>query len=126
MMGAPDQPGIIPRLCGSLFDRIARIENKRGEASEAKVEGSYMEIYNEKVFALLALTSTPKAGLKVRAHNVLGPYVDGLGQLAVISFQVKTNPRESRSRRVRRREKPFLAQKGYGWHFCVCVKTVFS
>ena len=47
-----------------------------------------MEIYNEKVFDLLDLTSTTKAGLKVREHNVLGPYVDGLGQLAVISFQV--------------------------------------
>ena len=119
MMGAPGQPGIIPRLCVSLFDRIARIENKRGEASEAKVEVSYMEIYNEKVFDLLDLTSTTKAGLKVREHNVLGPYVDGLGQLAVISFQVKTNPLECRSWRSRRREKIFLAQKGYGRHFCV-------
>ncbi len=27
-------------------------------------------------------------GLKVREHSVLGPYVDGLSQLAVISYQV--------------------------------------
>ena len=46
-----------------------------------------MEIYNEKVYDLLDLTSTNKAGLKVREHNVLGPYVDGLSQLAVISYQ---------------------------------------
>ena len=31
---------------------------------------------------------TNKQSLKVREHNVLGPYVDGLSQLAVTSFQV--------------------------------------
>jgi hypothetical protein len=48
-----------------------------------------MEIYNEKVHDLLdPMTSTSnKHGLKVREHNVLGPYVDGLSQLAVISSQ---------------------------------------
>ena len=46
-----------------------------------------MEIYNEKVFDLLDVSSSNKSGLKVREHNVLGPYVDGLSQLAVISFQ---------------------------------------
>lgn len=34
---------------------------------------------------------THKQSLKVREHNVLGPYVDGLSQLAVTSFQVSTN-----------------------------------
>ena len=80
------EAGIIPRLSNSLFERIAAERNN--PACQAKVEVSYMEIYNEKVFDLLDLTSTTKAGLKVREHNVLGPYVDGLGQLAVISFQV--------------------------------------
>ena len=86
MMGSRTGPesGITPRLCDSLFDKI-------GEAStaehETKVEVSYMEIYNEKVFDLLDLTSPCKSGLKVREHNVLGPYVDGLSQLAVISYQ---------------------------------------
>ena len=90
MMGAQGQAGIIPRLCNNLFERI---ETMSGPENQTKVEVSYMEIYNEKVFDLLDLTSTTKAGLKVREHNVLGPYVDGLGQLAVISFQVTTtNP----------------------------------
>jgi hypothetical protein len=31
---------------------------------------------------------TNKQSLRVREHNVLGPYVDGLSQLAVTSFQV--------------------------------------
>ena len=84
MMGSQEQAGIIPRLCNNLFERIEEMSNPD---HQTKVEVSYMEIYNEKVFDLLDLTSTHKSGLKVREHNVLGPYVDGLSQLAVISFQ---------------------------------------
>ena len=84
MMGSRDQAGIIPRLCNNLFERIEQISTPE---NQTKVEVSYMEIYNEKVFDLLDLTSGNKSGLKVREHNVLGPYVDGLSQLAVISFQ---------------------------------------
>ena len=62
---------------------------------KAKVEVSYMEIYNEKVHDLLdpmiSASSSNKHVLKVREHNVLGPYVDGLSQLAVISYQVSPN-----------------------------------
>ena len=87
MMGSGDQPGIIPRLCVSLFERISKSESKPSESCEAKVEVSYMEIYNEKVFDLLDMTSN-KSGLKVREHHLLGPYVDGLSKLAVTSYQV--------------------------------------
>ncbi|XP_047454609.1 kinesin-like protein KIF13A isoform X7 [Mugil cephalus] len=83
MMGNGEQPGLIPRLCCSLFERVRREEN---EAHSFKVEVSYMEIYNEKVRDLL----DPKGGrqsLKVREHKVLGPYVDGLSQLAVTNFE---------------------------------------
>ncbi|XP_075883883.1 kinesin-like protein KIF13A isoform X3 [Nelusetta ayraudi] len=83
MMGNGDQPGLIPRLCCSLFERVHRQEN---EGHTFKVEVSYMEIYNEKVRDLL----DPKGGrqsLKVREHKVLGPYVDGLSQLAVTCFE---------------------------------------
>ncbi|KAF5272853.1 hypothetical protein FQR65_LT00449 [Abscondita terminalis] len=83
MMGAQDNKGIIPRLCDSLFDLIAKRQNCE---LSYKVEVSYMEIYNEKVHDLLDPKST-KQSLKVREHNVLGPYVDGLSQLAVTSFQ---------------------------------------
>ena len=48
-----------------------------------------MEIYNEKVHDLLDVNNNSnKTGLKVRENKVLGPYVDGLSQLAVVSFQV--------------------------------------
>ena len=47
-----------------------------------------MEIYNEKVFDLLDWdNSGKKNGLKVREHKVLGPYVEGLSQLAVLDAQ---------------------------------------
>lgn len=50
MMGNGEQPGLIPRLCCSLFERVHAEEN---EAHTFKVEVSYMEIYNEKVRDLL-------------------------------------------------------------------------
>lgn len=83
-MGAQSDSGIIPRLCDSLFERIA--EGQSAELS-FKVEVSYMEIYNERVHDLLDPTSN-KQSLRVREHNVLGPYVDGLSKLAVTSFEV--------------------------------------
>lgn len=52
-----------------------------------QVEVSYMEIYNERVHDLLD-PETTRRSLRVREHAVLGPYVDGLSQLAVSSFKV--------------------------------------
>ncbi|XP_015600896.1 kinesin-like protein KIF13B isoform X3 [Cephus cinctus] len=83
MMGSGDNKGIIPRLCDNLFDLIAK---QQSFELTYKVEVSYMEIYNEKVHDLLDPKQN-KQSLKVREHNVLGPYVDGLSQLAVTSFQ---------------------------------------
>ncbi|XP_054637396.1 kinesin-like protein KIF13A isoform X3 [Dunckerocampus dactyliophorus] len=83
MMGNGEQPGLIPRLCCSLFERVHIDAN---EAHTFKVEVSYMEIYNEKVRDLLDPKGS-RQSLKVREHKVLGPYVDGLSQLAVTSFE---------------------------------------
>uniref|UniRef100_A0A3P9MUI4 Kinesin family member 13A n=1 Tax=Poecilia reticulata TaxID=8081 RepID=A0A3P9MUI4_POERE len=83
MMGNGEQPGLIPRLCCSLFERVHKEEN---EAHTFKVEVSYMEIYNEKVRDLLDPKGS-RQSLKVREHKVLGPYVDGLSQLAVTNFE---------------------------------------
>ncbi|KAJ8415837.1 hypothetical protein AAFF_G00403940 [Aldrovandia affinis] len=83
MMGNGDQPGLIPRLCCSLFERVSREGN---EAHSFKVEVSFMEIYNEKVRDLLDPKGN-RQSLKVREHKVLGPYVDGLSQLAVTNFE---------------------------------------
>ncbi|VVC95214.1 unnamed protein product [Leptidea sinapis] len=83
MMGAPgaDERGIIPRLCDALFERIAVQQSP--PALTYKVEVSYMEIYNERVHDLLDPENTRRS-LRVREHVVLGPYVDGLSQLADI------------------------------------------
>lgn len=86
MMGAQDCKGVIPRLCDALFGEIA---DRQTPELTYKVEVSYMEIYNEKVHDLLD-PRTNKQSLKVREHVVLGPYVDGLSRLAVMSFQVST------------------------------------
>ncbi|XP_020799021.1 kinesin-like protein KIF13A isoform X2 [Drosophila serrata] len=83
MMGSQESKGIIPRLCDKLFSAIA---NKSTPELMYKVEVSYMEIYNEKVHDLLD-PKPNKQSLKVREHNVMGPYVDGLSQLAVTSYQ---------------------------------------
>ncbi|KAM9317134.1 kinesin-like protein KIF13B [Gastrophryne carolinensis] len=83
MMGTADQPGLIPRLCSTLFERTQKEET---EELGFKVEVSYMEIYNEKVRDLLDPKGS-RQSLKVREHKVLGPYVDGLSKLAVTSYK---------------------------------------
>ncbi|GAB6029696.1 Kinesin protein 1B [Chamberlinius hualienensis] len=82
MMGSQEDKGIIPRLCDNLFERIAKNDDPN---LSYKVEVSYMEIYNEKVHDLLDPKGT-KQSLRVREHNLLGPYVDGLSLLAVSAF----------------------------------------
>ncbi|KAK3087876.1 hypothetical protein FSP39_011825 [Pinctada imbricata] len=85
MMGTLEHKGkgLIPRLCDTLFEHIAQ---KKSPEIGFKVEVSYMEIYNEKVHDLLDPKGS-KQNLKVREHNILGPYVDGLSMLAVSSFE---------------------------------------
>ncbi|XP_070705026.1 kinesin-like protein KIF13B [Pempheris klunzingeri] len=83
MMGTAEQPGLIPRLCSSLFSRTVQ-EAREGE--NFTVEVSYMEIYNEKVRDLLDPKGNRQA-LRVREHKVLGPYVDGLSRLAVANYK---------------------------------------
>eukprot|EP00081_Caenorhabditis_elegans_P027842 NP_741745.1 Kinesin-like protein [Caenorhabditis elegans] len=87
MMGTPDQPGIIPRVCNDIFTRIQETSNS---SLSFKVEVSYMEIYNERVRDLLDPKKSSKA-LKVREHKILGPMVDGLSILAVNSFEQISN-----------------------------------
>ena len=45
----------------------------------------YIHILSYKYFIFIFRS---KQNLKVREHNILGPYVDGLSQLAVSSFKV--------------------------------------
>lgn len=85
MMGTPKEKGLIPRLCDAIFERIHQ-KTEADPNCSFKLEVSYMEIYNEKVRDLLDPAGT-RHTLKVREHNILGPYVDGLSTLAVSSFE---------------------------------------
>lgn len=82
MMGPIDDPGLTPRICNELFERIAANEDPN---VKFRVECSYMEIYNERVRDLLAM-SDKKVNLKVREHKILGPYVEGLRSFATKDF----------------------------------------
>ncbi|KAI6210619.1 Kinesin-73 [Aphelenchoides besseyi] len=84
MMGSSNDPGLIPRLCDRIFSRI---DVESNEQTNFKVEISYIEIYNEKIYDLLDPRSATKRPLKVREHAVLGPMVEGLTELAVSSFE---------------------------------------
>jgi hypothetical protein len=86
MMGSGEQPGLIPRTCGSLFDLQADHNTASAPITIGyKVEIAYLEIYAESVRDLLS--KTPKAALKVREHPVIGPYVEKLTQILVEDFE---------------------------------------
>eukprot|EP00760_Papus_ankaliazontas_P031449 PhM_4_TR528/c0_g2_i1/m.106191/K17914/KIF13; kinesin family member 13 len=104
MMGTKREPGIIPRLCRQLFERLeeqAELEQNRGKSTSTTVHVTYMEIYNEQVKDLLR--PKPKAAprfqsrfdthsdhdyqtLKVRQHPLHGPFVEGITRTEVRSW----------------------------------------
>ena len=61
MLGAPDDPGVAPRLVNQLFGRINELKAK-GEKTKFEVRVSFLEIYNEKVMDLLMNAPVPDAG----------------------------------------------------------------
>jgi hypothetical protein len=87
MMGTPTQPGIIPRTCEDLFERI---ESNDSPTISYSVRVSYFEVYNEHVRDLLALPSRSSAAgpnyLKIREHPVEGPYVKDLTDVPVKNY----------------------------------------
>ena len=97
---ASKDPGIIPRLCTTLFATLKSKIDENSAAIEEKlatgaapheappkldiiVEVSYLEIYQEKIKCLL---SPSKDNLKVRQHPALGVYVESLTEVAVGSY----------------------------------------
>jgi hypothetical protein len=75
MMGTPDQPGLIPRTCRGLFERVDAEQNS---AITYKVHVSYFEIYNEHVKDLLTPKSSAPNYLKIRESKSDGVYVQNL------------------------------------------------
>ena len=87
MMGTPTQPGLIPRTCEDLFQRI---ESNDSPHISYSVRVSYFEVYNEHVRDLLAPSHTSSADhpfyLKIREHPVEGPYVKDLTDVPVKNY----------------------------------------
>ncbi|KAK5137316.1 hypothetical protein LTR08_000286 [Meristemomyces frigidus] len=75
MMGTPDQPGLIPRTCRGLFERV---EAEQNSSITYNVHVSFFEIYNEHVKDLLTPRTNPPTYLKIREHKSDGVYVQGL------------------------------------------------
>ncbi|KAK3066032.1 hypothetical protein LTR53_017772, partial [Teratosphaeriaceae sp. CCFEE 6253] len=84
MMGTPDQPGLIPRTCRGLFERI---EAEQNSSITYGVHVSYFEIYNEHVKDLLTRPTTPPSYLKIRESKSDGVYVQSLTDESVKSYE---------------------------------------
>ncbi|KUI57291.1 Kinesin-like protein KIF1C [Cytospora mali] len=87
MMGTPDQPGLIPRTCQDLFERIESAQNETPNISYS-VRVSYFEVYNEHVRDLLVpvIPNQPPYYLKIRESPTEGPYVKDLTDVPVRSI----------------------------------------
>lgn len=73
-----DNQGLIPRICESLFGRMA-------SGASYRTEVSYLEIYNERVKDLLRESSSGH-NLRVREHPRTGPYVSDLSRHLVSEY----------------------------------------
>ncbi|MCJ1356178.1 MAG: Kinesin [Icmadophila ericetorum] len=86
MMGTPGQPGLIPRTCQDLFERI---ESNDSPHISYTVRVSYFEVYNEHVRDLLnhrAINPKQPDYLKIREHPTEGPYVKDLIDVPVKNY----------------------------------------
>lgn len=83
MMGTPEQPGLIPRTCEDLFQRI---ESNASPNTSYSVRVSYFEVYNEHVRDLLVPRSEPPYYLKIRESPTEGPYIKDLTDAPVKNF----------------------------------------
>ncbi|XP_058799880.1 kinesin-like protein Klp98A isoform X2 [Phymastichus coffea] len=83
MMGSPESQGLIPRICKTLFSRMAA--GKEGGASY-RTEVSFLEIHNERVRDLLRPDQTMSHSLRVREHPKRGPYVQDLSSHLVYDY----------------------------------------
>jgi hypothetical protein len=87
MMGTPEHPGLIPRTCEDLFERIAAAQDETPNISY-NVRVSYFEVYNEHVRDLLVpiIPHQPPYYLKIRESPTEGPYVKDLTEVPVRSL----------------------------------------
>eukprot|EP00908_Phaeocystis_cordata_P027103 Transcript_9641.p1 GENE.Transcript_9641~~Transcript_9641.p1 ORF type:complete len:556 (-),score=136.43 Transcript_9641:107-1774(-) len=91
MMGSDDEPGLTPRVCWFLFDRmesLAAQAARRGATRKFRVAATYLQIYNEALHDMLAEEGAAHPpDLKIRACPQRGVFVQGLSEHAVTSPQ---------------------------------------
>ena len=83
MMGLEPEPGLIPRTCEDLFERI---ESNDSPDVSYSVRVSYFEVYNEQVRDLLAPRTDPPRYLKIRECPTEGPHVKDLIDVPVRNY----------------------------------------
>ncbi|KIW90971.1 uncharacterized protein Z519_08754 [Cladophialophora bantiana CBS 173.52] len=83
MMGTQEQPGLIPRTCEDLFQRI---ESNESANISYSVRVSYFEVYNEHVRDLFQPRTEPPQYLKIRESPTEGPYVKDLTEIQVKNY----------------------------------------
>ncbi|OJJ61864.1 hypothetical protein ASPSYDRAFT_142932 [Aspergillus sydowii CBS 593.65] len=83
MMGNAEQPGLIPRTCEDLFQRI---ESAESPDVSFNVRVSYFEVYNEHVRDLLVPRTDPPHYLRIRESPSEGPYVKDLTEVTVRNY----------------------------------------
>lgn len=79
-MGTPEHPGLIPRTCRDLFERI---DSNNSPSVNYSVRVSYFEVYNEHVCDLLVPRRDTPYYLKVRESPTEGPYIKDLTEVPV-------------------------------------------
>ena len=82
-MGSKENPGLIPRTCEDLFQRI---EADASPNVSHSVRVSYFEVYNEHVRDLLGPRRDPPYYLKIRESPTEGPYIKDLTEVPVKSY----------------------------------------
>lgn len=93
--GDGNDSGLIPRLCKDLLCAVKKLCTKPGDIPETFCDGehvieaymraAYYEIYNEKLYDLLADDyEMPK---KVREHSTEGAYVEGLTYRLIQTYE---------------------------------------
>ncbi|CAI6341307.1 unnamed protein product [Periconia digitata] len=83
MMGSPENPGLIPRTCEELFERI---RDEPTPNTSYHVQVSYFEVYNEHVRDLLVPRTALPNYLKIRDSPKDGVYVQGLTEVEVKGY----------------------------------------
>ena len=82
----PEDVGVIPRLATAIFHALQE-KHEEDKSHSFRVEVSYYEIYNEKVFDLLSVHGVGGSDgheLRVRLDPVQGPFVEGLSTHPVL------------------------------------------